>query len=237
MFKPHSGIITPADETQLWRYMSIEKYLFLVAKSQLYFCRADKFRDPWEGVLPKLVSDEIKQVEFGDTVLQSISALQKTMFVNCWHAANHESAAMWDAYGHTNGAIAIMSTVGRLKHAISKASEGIHLGSVQYEDYENGNYNRGNTLKAYFTKRKSFSHEQEVRALFWWTGSRGKPLDFNQAPENFQISIDTHSLIERVFVSPTSGTWLVEIISDLTKHYCGKKVPVKRSSLYDPHVY
>lgn len=37
----------------IWRYLDLEKFRSLLETKSLFFCRADKFSDPFEGSLPK----------------------------------------------------------------------------------------------------------------------------------------------------------------------------------------
>ena len=41
------------DDAVLWRYMDFTKFVSLLEKSSLFFARADKLEDPFEGYLPR----------------------------------------------------------------------------------------------------------------------------------------------------------------------------------------
>ena len=51
-FKGSSKDIT--GDTLLWRYMSFEKFCWLLETSKLYHARLDQFEDPFEGSVTKL---------------------------------------------------------------------------------------------------------------------------------------------------------------------------------------
>lgn len=117
MYEEHSRIATPPDDTVIWRYMNLDKLLAMLCDRSLFMCRLDKFRDPWEGVWPKPVVDEVRshmdesQTEWFLTFLEE--KMKNVYYVNCWHAGEHESAALWDSYaGHAG--LAVKSSVGRL---------------------------------------------------------------------------------------------------------------------------
>ena len=55
MSKELRGIIQPKDDTTLWRYMSFEKFANLLATGSLFFSRADKYDDKFEGYIPESV--------------------------------------------------------------------------------------------------------------------------------------------------------------------------------------
>ena len=56
--------------------------------------------------------------------------MKNVYYVNCWHAGEHESAALWGSYaGHAG--LAVKSSVGRLKSAID-VEWPFHIGEVSY---------------------------------------------------------------------------------------------------------
>ena len=55
-YEPHPSAGTlPPDDTVIWRFMSLAKFLSLLTKSSIYFCQARKLRneDPYEGTLSR----------------------------------------------------------------------------------------------------------------------------------------------------------------------------------------
>ena len=55
MYKELTGIRVPGDKDPLWKYMSFEKFVNLLSTNTLFFTRADKFDDPFEGFTPPSV--------------------------------------------------------------------------------------------------------------------------------------------------------------------------------------
>ncbi len=53
----HENFIPLEPNTIIWRYLDFEKYKSLLENKALFFCRADKFIDPFEGSLPKMEAD------------------------------------------------------------------------------------------------------------------------------------------------------------------------------------
>jgi hypothetical protein len=52
----------PEDSVAIWRYMSVARFLTLVADSSIYFARVHELRslgDPWEGVWTERCSRQI----------------------------------------------------------------------------------------------------------------------------------------------------------------------------------
>jgi hypothetical protein len=85
--------------------------------------------------------------------------------VSCWHINEGESAAMWQLYAAAGKGIAIESTRARLEGALHGHS--IAVDQVQYMDFDTAEIEEDHDepyLYALFIKRKSFAHEQELRA-------------------------------------------------------------------------
>jgi len=95
-----------------------------------------------------------------------------------------------------------------------------------------------------FLKRKSFEHEREVRVLLWshtpnkretaeLMSGKTHILDFSTAKPGLELPIDLRSLIDSVYISPESPSWLVEPVQELLRKSELPDVVVRRSQLYD----
>ncbi len=154
-----------------------------------------KSLDPYEGILtvhsktfPILPSaeDETKYIETGYLSHTQISLRQfhvehgeplikNFIAVNCWHINEVQSAAMWQLYSNYNQGIAIQSTFKRLRESFSENKKTprfphgqivpVSIGTVDYIDYDKDRNNPGNLFSVCLTKRKSFEHEHELRAI------------------------------------------------------------------------
>jgi hypothetical protein len=137
----------------IWRYFDLEKFKSLLETQSLFFCRADKFSDPFEGSLPKMEAENRKKkmwkisefpgYNFGlKQIVENISSLQedhinfKRTIVNCWHINKNESDAIWRLYLKDNEGVAIQSTTERIYKTIKDIPEVIGLSKVRYLDYE-----------------------------------------------------------------------------------------------------
>jgi hypothetical protein len=234
VYETHADILTPPDETVIWRYMNMERLLALLSTTELFLTRLDGFPDPWEGVWPKSFVDALQSA--GGLQKDFVKNLQQTFYVSCWHASAHESAALWHQYSGVAG-FAVRSTIGRLKNSLDPAST-FFIGSVVYADYEGGSHGAVNALKPPFMKRKSFEHEREVRVVQW------KPENLNfikhqpaKIASHASVAVDLGALIDTLFISPTSPPWLVPHISRFLDVFGVAGVSVIRSTLYDPYIF
>ncbi len=173
-------------------------------------------------------------------------------YINCWHMNDLESAAMWSLYATSNQAIAIQSTFHRLKNCLSpyiKPPQGEPiLGMVYYIDYDQDEVRKNTYLSEYFYKRRSYSHEHELRAIIQELPlknnmSRVNQIigpddhDYDKAPANGKsFSVNLEELIEQVYVAPTSPDWFFELTKKIMNKF-GFNKSVRRSSLDTDPIY
>ncbi|MDR8394583.1 DUF2971 domain-containing protein [Aliifodinibius sp. S!AR15-10] len=213
--------------------MDFTKLVSLISKEALFFARADKFDDPFEGSWPKKNVEGRKEhfkkrfeTENSDKNLSdNISRMQKTMLtftaINCWHQNDHESAAMWKSYLKSNEGIAVQTSFQDLKECLDQESEhDIFLGKVKYIDYQNDYIKSANLLSPYVHKRKSFKDEKEIRALIIKFPEGGNVYEDDPPFENgVYVKIDLDILINKIFVAPFAPNWLVDLVQDVLEKY------------------
>lgn len=237
MQSDHPHIEKPAPETTIWRYIDLERFISLLHTRSLFLCRLNAFRDPWEGTWPRSVVEGVRAnwpPGNGDNFLANTHTLRTANYVNCWHASQSESAALWDLYSGKPG-VPIKSSVRLLQSSITDEKE-YYIGNVKYSDFDTEPVPQLNMLIPTFLKRKSFEHEREIRVLHCAASSSavsGKP---DIAVESHSLAIDPNVLLEQLYIAPSSPAWLTQSVQELCRRF-DLSVNVKRSSLYDPHVY
>jgi hypothetical protein len=172
----------PRDEDVFWSYLDLSKLIYILANRALPFVRLDLLEDKFEGYIPEkdrivdfdlkdIPSEErpslIEKLENNHLILARDS--RQSIFVNCWHINEHESAAMWKLHLKSPEGIAIRSTFGRLKESLSEAQQEVDIGRVRYIDYKSDRVSGAimDRVALGMYKRKSFAHEQELRAVHW----------------------------------------------------------------------
>lgn len=243
MYESNSDISTPKDETTIWRYMDLSKFLNILQNKSLFFPAAALFDDPFEGSSPvRLIKDRPRYLQgTSKPTLEQFPAcmeiMKKWRYINCWHMNNYESAAMWKLYDKSGNGIAIVSTIGKLKTAIQNDVNKIYIGQVHYIDYETENFSPSNVLRPFFHKRISFTHEAELRALVVKhppnsSGALSEYLEFQGDVANgITVSICTETLISNIIISPESPGWFYSLVRDLVKDKFSLNINVKRSDL------
>ena len=173
MNKQLPDIETPKDEKVIWRYMNLEKFVYILEEKRLFFARVDTFEDPFEGILPPPL-EQLYQSYMDDLnkdVQQAIFKLWHNIrthsMCSSWYCGNHQSMAMWEKHHMRNSGVAIKTTVGNLKNSLP-CQPNVFIGKVKYE-FESPDISEAldtNTIySALFYKRESFEHENEVRAI------------------------------------------------------------------------
>lgn len=229
MYQDHPSFIQPADSALIWRYMDFTKFVALLETSSLYFVRSDKFEDPFEGSYPKLNIEArsaiIAQGADPNYLTGVFKAIRNHIAINCWHLNEVESVAMWKLYLKSNEGIAVCSTVGNFKRAIVDP-QAVYIGSVRYINYETDGIDPNFMFSSFLTKRKSFEHEKEIRAIIKESpepnpSDPNKTLDLSieTIKHGLNIGVDLNELVKSVYVSPDSPQWLFELIKSVSVRY------------------
>lgn len=240
MYIEHLEFEPPAnEEIKIWRYMDFTKFVSLIDTKCLYFARADKFDDPFEGSTPKknvharttlfaspdrpqdMSQGEINALlDFDNQWSEYIRHMKKFVAINCWHANEHESAAMWKLYLKSNEGIAIQSTYKKLRDSIIDGRQ-IYLGQVNYIDYENDVIRDNNMYGPFVYKRKSFEHEREIRAVVKipWVTTDIKITEQEPVGHGIQIEINIKMLIEKIYIAPGTPKWFTDLVGAVTARY------------------
>ena len=233
MSKDLKSIIQPKDDTTLWRYMSFEKFADILATESLFFSRADKYDDKFEGYIPEsiIVSYESAGIRIDP------NSFRPYVMCNYWHQGAEESMAMWDKYHLRNNGIAIKTTLGNLKNSLPDEPN-MFIGEIEYIESHNQIEMPENPSMAslvyspYFYKRTPFEYEQEARAIIDIASiSRDVPYEFGKPLEiNVQTLMGENS---EVIVSPHADKWIARTLKLIVKRY-EFRFPVNCSKLLYP---
>lgn len=260
----HNCFIQPQERTVIWRYLDLSKFESLLATRSLFFCRADKFSDPFEGSLPKVEADnrieagkriaEIQGLRFNKSrALRNIAGLKKLhkrlkkgIVINCWHINNSESDAMWHLYLKDNEGVAIQTTVETLKIVIDQIQEKIGISKVRYLNYEIERWFHPidypemgyNLYIPLVHKRVEFKHENELRLIHDVDEAIDDETYWNRQPCHIGklIEVDIHKLIGKVYFPPTIDSKAISRIKYMAKKY-GFNFKFEKSKLANKPLY
>lgn len=160
MLTPSENLIIPEDlkdDTVIWRYMDLAKFISLLQTSSLFFTRVDILlkEDRFEGYYSesdfKVILDRL--IEYNKAVLPNYQINTDQVFsdicellhyfilnmgVNSWMESEHQSLAMWKIYSKNNG-IGIKSSAHKImKSFISNNPYNrlILFNRVKYKNYK-----------------------------------------------------------------------------------------------------
>jgi hypothetical protein len=260
--RDHIALIPPNENDVIWRYLSLDKFISLLERKSLFFCRADRFSDPFEGSLPKKEADyRIISQENGfrfygqpfnkekaDDNIKATAEMHKNLkratVINCWHINEHESDGMWQLYLKSNEGVSIKSSVKRIINAFEKTSEGIYISKVRYIDYDKDIWyheteypNRSyNTITPFVHKRIEFNHETEMRLLYEIKDTENDAQFWlsQEFEKGIMISVDINTLIDKIVIPPTADIHIENKIKDLLKENKLEKAVIKSKLSSEP---
>jgi len=228
---------TLEERLRLWRYMDLAKLISLLEKKAIWLARADTFRDGHEGRFPDEMRARIERAyeSFSDDGPSPVKDaydfqdyLLRNTFVSCWHKNVDENMVMWEIYGRDTNAVAVQTTVGRMRDSIKPSGLSGHSLLLKPVIYEKPESAQG-VLRyedCFFRKRPHFEFEEEVR-ISLDTYFPMNPTKDTPYGHNLPTLID--DLIESIYVHPDSSEWFVEVVNAITERYSVRE-KVKRGT-------
>jgi hypothetical protein len=237
-FQEKPDIVTPPDDTVVWRYLSFFAFVEMIQRGKLRFTRADKFKDPLEGTQTDAEISAIR-VQFANKDLKlkdvPIPLLANHMapilsYVSCWREGDQESMAMWDLYSRGNGTVAVASTIGLIKEVLQQESQLCSMGRVKYIPWATHRDADIDPLSICFRKDSSYEHEAEIRAVIHeWSlfdaeltkAKAGDTLSgvFARTPGGIDLTIDLSRFVIGVVVGPEAHSRSEELVMSIVEHY------------------
>jgi hypothetical protein len=212
MYINSSNITLPEDNnTIVWKYLDLSKFLDMLLSQQLFMSRSDKFEDQYEGTFSEPTFEEIKKIAANKPeFLDYYKSHREKVVISSWHINEYESFAMWQIFTKNNEGLAIQSTIGRLKEALQPENRvEQYIGNVNYIDYKKEYIPFDNAFFPFLFKRKSFQYEREVRII---TDVSSHNISVN---EGIKINLDLNQLIEKIYIHPKSENWYKKLVIEL----------------------
>lgn len=250
--KNTSPVIYPKENYRIVKYMDLTKFVSLLQKKSLFFCRLDKLEDHFEGTtaksnwkkryewhamrhlrsekFKKLTNEEIlKNVEEDFEAERKMKALR---CICCWNISDFESAALWKIYSNFSQGIMITSQISSLIESFKETQENVDLSEVKYLNHSIDDMPDGNMMYPVIHKNKAYSYEKELRLIH--TVDFGNGLLYDWSKEEIEqgkyLILNLDKLIDEVILSPYSPNWYIELIENLCEIY-GLKTKIMKSEL------
>lgn len=256
--RDHPSLIPPNEDDVIWRYINLEKFESLLNERSLFFCRANRFSDPFEGSVPKREADyrieDLKRVckfygeDFNlDEAKKNDEAFSKmhkkikgNTVINCWHINEFESDGMWQLYLKSNEGVSIKSSIKRIILALEKTPENLYMSKVRYIDYEEDLWNHPvdfpdmhySFLTPFVHKRIEYKHETELRLFYEIPDVKDDDLFWTRQDfeKGIMISVDLDILIEEIVLPPTADDHIENKIKAILNEY-GLEKRIRKSKL------
>lgn len=242
MHDEHPSFPQPSDQKgKIWRYMGFMKFVDMMRTGGLFFSRADKLGDPFEGSWPrrnaqawrehtelmraKAIASNIEFSQDGDSLSRAFKGFTQNHAVNCWHMNDSESDAMWRLYQASNDGIAVQTRYDLLCESFRDTTEHVYVGRVQYLDYETQVFSLDNTFNPYMHKRISFQHEHEIRAIVTRYPESGSAIE-----NGLLIPVSLSDLVQAIYVAPFCPNWVMDNVEEVIGRF-GYSFKVLRSNL------
>jgi|SRR5665213_93287 len=230
--------VQPPNDAKIWRYMDISKLVSILNTGSLFFPRADRFSDAWEGSVSlndviafydTVAGGQEKEEErkrLKDNHRRAFSGFRRHTYISCWHENSGESDAMWKLYLKSDEGIALQTSFGRLHRQLETCPREIRLGKVKYLDYRResipGSTPIGHAyvvgqFAPFIHKRAGFVHEAEVRAIFQ---DRYETVDDrSEAEDGLPIKVNIEELVEGVYLAPLTKKWFRDSVQSILDRF------------------
>ncbi len=223
-------------ERRVFRFLSEDRFLELVANQKLVLRKPHLWDDPFENFLSKtIIIWKGQKVGFNIT---------NDFFGQCW-TLTEECDGFWRSYCSLNGGVRIETTVGKLIHAVwAETNSFRHLqcfvGKIRYlaEDqlkaelqdcFEYGHKltesSNSGCAQMLLIKRTEFAYEDEVRVL---------TVDSKTTKDEIEIEIDTRQFIDSIMFAPKTNDARYEAYTNRLIQKGFNRDLISRSTLYDP---
>jgi hypothetical protein len=151
MSDARTGIEEPPDDTPIWRYMDLARFVTLVSSRRMWFSKLRQFwvNDPWEGfgrakglrgpwrdARKHVPASEFSELMYRASSAHASSTIRKAaehVYASPW-CQGSESLGMWERYAGGATGVAIESTIGDFKRALKREirPEQFAFGSVKH---------------------------------------------------------------------------------------------------------
>ncbi len=247
-----SPVYNPTKNYQIVKYIDLTKFVSILQRESLFFCRLDKLEDHFEGTLSKptqkmvhdyfstqhLLSTNFKQLseeEVIENVKKYFDAQSKRKAIHtvcCWNKSNSESAALWKIYSDFNKGIMLISRVNSIIESFSETEESIDLSEVKYLDYNKEDMPLGNAIFPIIHKHEAYHYEEELRLIHTVEFENGFIYDWSieEVEQGKYLKVDLNKLIDKIVLSPYSPNWYFKLIENLCETY-GLETTIVKSEL------
>lgn len=183
-------------EKKVYRYISFESFVDMVISKKLTLVHPTLFEDPKEmwafnqyQAMGKINDDDF----VSQKIQRDVSKIQMcNTYIQCWTSMSEETDAMWRIYSHNNKSLRISCKIDKINQLSGVICE--EVGYLTTLDSVSTAFKYAEFPEwLYLTKRRAFSHENEVRIIYTmhipkdeW-GNYSNQLDFYDCANTDEI--------------------------------------------------
>lgn len=243
--------------SKLTKYCSFSRYVSFLS-SGVFLAKSSLFEDPWEGHIFHAVTAKPDNVE---DIAAFVADRKQYIYVSCWHAAEHESYAMWRIYGQKD-AVAIHTDGEKLKTLVQRLYDGCHakpslltevvycepnrgeppeldnekVYSVSYEDALNSQEKLWRDAMQVFLMYKpaAYKYEQEVRLIALDPAAPDflTITDEKNVKVGLSVPVQLEDFVTGVSVAPWADSAFLEAVKAVSEKFGLPPERVKKSDLF-----
>ncbi len=212
------------------RFLPEMKLRDLVQNRVLHFAPASSFEDKMEGrrTDADLKDTDLRLVQWGldsdwrirarDAEYASASHNRGATVILCWTMESTSCARMWTDYGQSKEAVAIETTIGKLRTSLGP---NFLVVPVEYIDFSQRSIPNDHSLRPYLFKRDCFAWETDVRVI-----ADMEPGARTGSPRRVPIRLE--GLIDQIVISPSASDAFADEVRRLVE-VAAPSVKVRRS--------
>lgn len=212
-------------DSSVYRYLSIESFIYLLESKKLTFTHVNEWDDPWENVLSNAVTEK------DDGMFEKpIYRASDYIYGQCW-TKKEESDAMWRIYSPQKTGVKIKVSLKNFE--LIEGTDFLDIENVIYFSNMDDLMQKTNADKSRFStaklKRDAFSHEEEIR-IFTHPDYLGKGIA--NFEKRINLSLRLELFIDSIVIDPRVDKW----VQDMIEKYCARLLPncsVRKSTLYE----
>ncbi|MDE0289298.1 MAG: hypothetical protein OXJ36_18200, partial [bacterium] len=249
---PRNRAASLDESLRLWRYMSFDRFVHLLATEELWLAPLSYMEDRREGTWIDVQPDK-----FQGRIKRSFDYAAAQTVVSSWIAAETEMLPMWDSYAPADTGMAISTDVYSLVRTLAGSSitdDAFYLMRVEYCDQPQPI--PVTTQEPFWPpicakyKSREFRHENEVRVVYSRSTQRavrdvGVPIpfpdggvgviDYDSVDDTSGTYVEIksiHALTKHgIYVSPRANRWMIESVKSVMGTYGHDPTLVRQSAL------
>lgn len=192
------------NDTVIWRYMNLTKFMSLIYSKSLWFTSIERLQqdDPYEGTFTPIeqylnnatIYASDRERRYAHEKNKEREKLNASTFVNCWHIHTIEKAPLWKIYAPNGEGVVIESTYGELTDVLQNSIERDNKISsfcvipVKYISHDESEYRFGEDHDPAKRKVNFYEYEREVRAI----------ICHKEVKNGFLVPVDIRKLIKKI---------------------------------------